>query len=88
LETGFADFWSVYPNRKAKQDAERAWSKLNHSPELLADILAAVDAQAVGKAWTKDDGAFVPHAATWINGKRWLDDVEPVGATETFAGCI
>ena len=73
---GFAEFWTAYPNRKAKQDAVKAWLKINPDDELQGSILKAVLTQASGKDWTKDDGAYVPHAATWLNGKRWTDEVE------------
>ena len=80
---GFAEFWEAYPNRKAKQDAVKAWLKIDPNQDLRDSILKAVFAQSRGKDWTKDDGAFVPHAATWLNGRRWSDEVEraePQGA--------
>jgi len=80
---GFAEFWTVYPNRKAKQDAVKAWLKIAPNDELQGEILNAVSAQSRGKDWTKDEGAFVPHASTWLNGRRWSDEVEraePQGA--------
>lgn len=80
---GFAEFWNAYPNRKAKQDAVKAWLKINPNDDLQAGILNAVLLQSKGKDWTKDEGAFVPHAASWLNGRRWLDEVdrvEPQGA--------
>lgn len=72
---GFAEFWLAYPNRKARQDAVKAWIKIDPSEELQAEILKAVLMQCQGKDWRKDDGAFVPHASTWLNGGRWTDDV-------------
>lgn len=71
---GFEDFWSAYPNRKARADAEKAWAKLPIDDELLATILAAVARQRTSADWIKDGGKFIPHGATWLNGKRWLDE--------------
>ena len=31
--------------------------------------------------WTKDGGQFIPHAATWLNGKRWEDELPAAGAS-------
>lgn len=71
---GFDDFWAIYPNRKAKQDAFKAWSKLKPNAELQVSILKAIAEQCQGEDWRKEGGRFVPHAATWLNGKRWLDE--------------
>lgn len=80
-EDGFADFWLAYPNRKARQDAERAWAKLSPDADTQALILSAVARQHQGEDWLKDGGRFIPHASTWLNGKRWLDELAP-SATE------
>lgn len=76
---GFDAFWGLYPNRKAKQDALKAWAKLKPDPQLQALILQAVREQSQGADWRKEAGRFVPHAATWLNGGRWMD--EPAGVT-------
>jgi hypothetical protein len=81
---GFAEFWTAYPNRKAKQDAVKAWLKIDPDDELKGSILNAVLVQSKGKDWTKEDGAFVPHASTWLNGRRWQDEVETAGLYGAF----
>jgi hypothetical protein len=77
-DDGFTAFWAAFPNRKARQDAEKAWAKLKPSVELQATILKAIAAQGQGEDWRKEGGRFVPHAATWLNGKRWEDEVVAV----------
>lgn len=74
---GFAEFWSAYPKKVAKGDAEKAWKK--HKPD-LAKCLAAIEAAKRSSDWQKDGGQFIPHPATWINGKRWEDGVSGVTA--------
>lgn len=71
--TGFAEFWHAYPRKEAKQNAIRAWAKLRPDVELQATIAAGLLAQCNTEQWRKDGGKFIPHAATWINGKRWQD---------------
>jgi hypothetical protein len=73
-DEGFEAFWSVYPCHKARKDAEGAWSKMNPDAELQATILKAIAEQSQGEDWSKEGGRFVPHASTWLNGKRWLDE--------------
>lgn len=84
---GFAEFWQEYPNHSAKASAMKAWGKI--PAELHPAIMAAVFVQRISAAWTKDNGQFVPHAATWLNGKRW-EDQQPANAANTnlFAGAL
>ena len=87
LQTGFADFWSVYPNRTAKANAEKAWAKLNPDDSLKTKILEAVSVQRQSPSWTAENGRFVPHGATYLNQRRWEDEAsEPQGGT--FAGAV
>jgi len=72
---GFARFWSAYPRRSAKAAASKAWAKIDPDTSLLAAILRAVEAQAKSEAWTKDAGKFVPYPASWLNGRRWEDEL-------------
>jgi hypothetical protein len=71
--TLFEKFWSVYPKKKNRGDAEKAFKKLNPDNELLQTILDAVEGAAKGTDWLKNDGQFIPYPATWLNAKGWLD---------------
>lgn len=73
----FARFWSVYPNKKAKGVAEKAWAKIKPDHALAELIVTAVMAHRLSEDWKKDGGQFIPHPATWLNGKRWEDEVTP-----------
>lgn len=76
----FPKFWKLYPNKKGKAAAEKAWAKLKVNDELFALIAQGLAKQCVTSAWMKDGGQFIPHPATWLNGKRWEDEVEsPAG---------
>jgi len=76
----FASFWSAYPKKKSKADAEKAWRKLAPSPELSQRILASIAAQRGSVDWQKDRGQFIPYPASWLNARRWEDEVERPGA--------
>ena len=76
-EQAFRTFWAVYPRKTAKAVAAKAYAALRPSADLQATILAAVRQQAASHDWQKDGGRFVPHAATWLRGRRWED--VPVG---------
>lgn len=68
----FDEFWTVYPLRKSKGQARTAWAKAVKKEQPEAIIAAA--------ARYRDDPSRKPnytaHAATWLNGERWLDEVD------------
>lgn len=68
----FEVFWKAYPRKVSKGHALRAWAK-NGRPELPV-VLAAVEAQKRSEQWQKEGGKFIPHPATWLNGRRWEDE--------------
>lgn len=70
----FRQFWLVYPNKKGKDDALKAWQKRNPSAALTELIVAAVVRQTQWADWTKDGGRFIPHPSTWLNRGSWDDE--------------
>jgi hypothetical protein len=78
-DKNFDSFWSAYPVKKGKGNAEKSWEKLK--PDLQA-VLTAIEAQKKTDQWTKDKGKFIPYPATWLNGKRWEDEVEVVTSSK------
>lgn len=72
----FERFWKEYPRKAAKQNARKAWDKLNPDEALTEQIIASVERFRLDPQWTKDNGQFIPHAATFLNGKRWEDETE------------
>ena len=76
----FAEFWSVYPKKKAKQDAIKAWDKIKPDEALGKTIIKAVQAQKLTQDWIKNGGAFIPYPATYLNGRRWEDEEDNNGA--------
>lgn len=85
----FDRFWSAYPRKTAKRNALKAFEKLHVTETLLTEMLAALDWQRQCEAWTKDGGQFIPHASTWLNGRRWEDERRGNGTPEptgTFGG--
>lgn len=84
---GFDQFWTTYPKKVGKAQAEKAWSKIIPDAGLLETILSSVRCAARSPDWTKDDGQFIPHPATWLNAKRWEDErTIPASVNSLFAG--
>lgn len=69
---GFDQFWDAYPNKNAKAKAEDAWKKVKAPLEI---ILAAIEQQKLSDQWRKSNGQFIPLPASWLNGRRWEDQV-------------
>jgi len=72
LDRAFDKFWAVYPRHTAKQDAKRAFLKVSPDDNLLETMLTAVQKQKQTDQWS--DPRYIPHPATWLNGRRWEDE--------------
>lgn len=73
----FNRFWRIYPRKVAKQSALKAWTKIQLTEQLVEIILAALERHLKSAQWLRDDGKFIPHPATWLNGRRWEDEPPP-----------
>ena len=84
----FEQFWAAYPNKKAKAEARRAWTKRKPDDALVSRILGALENQKAGDDWTREGGRFIPHPATWLNGARWEDEASHSLLTPKTAGNV
>ena len=86
-EITFDDFWLLYPRKVAKLDARKMWQRLS-SAQRVAVITALVMWR---KVWMdRGELEYVPHAATWLHGERWEDELppptKPLSATPLCSG--
>ena len=84
----FDAFWAAYPKKKNKQDAQKAFQKIEPSDDLLASMLQAIAAQTESHDWQKQNGQFIPYPATWLRAGAWEDqptEVKPAAYSETTA---
>ena len=79
----FDRFWDAYPKKVAKPVAEKAFQKLNPSEKLWKQIISDVDARKTSRDWTKDGGQYIPNPSTYLNQRRWEDEIQTVKAKET-----
>ena len=74
LISTFEQFWKIYPKRKSKGQAEKAFFKINPDEQLLTKILESVERAKKSDDWIKEKGKYIPHPATWLNAKGWEDE--------------
>lgn len=75
-EEMFSRFWSAYPRKIKRQDALKSFAKLKPDEALLKLMIDAVQKQYLHfPDWQKDNGQYIPHASTWLNGCRWNDEL-------------
>jgi hypothetical protein len=73
-ERGFDEFWQAYPKRVKKQDALKAWGQVK-AESLTQVILESLTQFRSSSEWTRENGRFIPHPATWLRNRRWEDEV-------------
>ena len=79
----FDKFWAAYPKKVAKPVAEKAFQKLNPSENLWKRIISDVEARKTSRDWTKDGGQYIPNPSTYLNQRRWEDEIRVVNEKET-----
>jgi len=79
----FISFWKAYPKKTNKEFAKRVFAKLRVDQPLLDKILHSLSIQ-VKTIWKDKDVQYIPHPSTWLNGKRWEDEIAapPLTAAE------
>lgn len=71
----FARFWSHYPKKVGKGDAEKRFLKLKPSEDLTEQMIRSVEKQKTTEQWRKSNGQYIPNPSTWLNQERWRDEV-------------
>ena len=70
----FDEFYKLYPKKVGRVVAQRCFTKLNKKDKQLAydGLLKYI------RFWesNKTEKQFIPHPSTWLNQKRWEDELE------------
>ncbi|MDL2276356.1 hypothetical protein LJC02_01760 [Breznakia sp. OttesenSCG-928-G09] len=75
-EAAWLKFWSLYPNKKDKAKAETKFKKICVNDAIYTEMMNGLNVQRRTADWLKENGRFIPLPTTWLNGKRWQDEVE------------
>ena len=76
-DDNFENFWNYYPRKVSKQKSREAWSKLKGDESLYYEIVHAVGKWMETKDWIDSDGQFIPYPVTFLNQRRWEDEIPP-----------
>ncbi len=73
----FGEFWIACPRKRGKGLAETSYRKalsLIGGDDPHAVLMAAL--AAIKPEWAQLEPKHIPHPATWLNQKRWEDEIE------------
>lgn len=83
IRSEFDLFWSFFPRKVGKGQAEKAFATARKESEFDA-IMTGVQRYADERKF--QDPNFTRHPATWLNGKGWLDEPAPPPALRVVHG--
>lgn len=72
LAQGFQTLWKRYPNKNAKQDAEKAYNQVVTTPEIDEKIHKQLDWQI--PYWESLEWYHPPYLATYLRKRRFEDE--------------
>lgn len=81
-DLGFEEFYKKYPRHEGRGQAEKAYRaaiKTVARDEMLAGLDRAI------ANWSGVDKKFIPLPATWLNGKRWLDELDARPTAKSYS---
>ncbi|CZJ91260.1 Uncharacterised protein [Legionella pneumophila] len=78
LLSQFEKFWSLYPEKKSKNNAQAVFEELKPSADLFHTIINALNAQINHRDTMKLQGTWVPpwkYPANWLAQRCWEDEL-------------
>lgn len=74
VEPLFEQWYLNYPRKIAKGAAEKAWQKLDPD-ETLSQVIITRTIEQNDRVFKHMDPKYIPHPATWLNARRWEDEI-------------
>lgn len=83
---GFDVFWSLWPKKLNRGDAEKAWRQ-RECAKIAEEILAAVRAQLDWPEWAGNDDRYqyLPYPGRWLRNEGWKNERTPTKRAEAAA---
>ena len=88
LSAAFGQFWDAWPKKVAKAEAEKAFRQLfsARTHPSIEELRRAIERQTSDLQWDREGYRFCPNPATWLRGRRWLDQTTPAPDPARAAG--
>lgn len=80
----FDGFWEIYPKKKSKVDAQKAWKQIGGDSKFEA-IMDGLRSALHDTQWLQEGGRFIPYPASWLRAGGYLD--EQTSPTTTGQAC-
>lgn len=71
----FAEFWAQYPKKVGKGAAEKAFDRIKPDKPTFDRMMSAISVQKQSRQWRENNGQYIPNPATWLNQRRWEDEL-------------
>jgi hypothetical protein len=72
--SSFLKFWEAYPKKTGKGEAFKAWNKIKPPKPTTEEIIQSVQTHNKTEQWRNKQ--YIPNPATFLNQRRWEDEVE------------
>jgi hypothetical protein len=72
----FTQFWNQYPRHEKKKNAQEAFKRINPQNGTFEKIMESLAKFKMSEQWTRDGGKYIPHPTSWLNGRRWEDEIK------------
>lgn len=83
-----ADLWPAWPLKRNRLQAQVAFVKAKPSDAEIAAMLAAIPAQSAAYDWPRENWRYVPYLSTWINQRRWEDEIDAPPPPDTIGDSL
>ena len=71
----FETFYKAYPRKVGKANVEKWFNKNKPDDKLFELMMRKLEIFKKSPDWFKDNGQFIPYPTTWLNQKRWEDEI-------------
>ena len=83
LERMFGEFWELYPKKKQKPAAMKAFTKINPDEDIHEKILTGLRL-IIQHEWDDKDKQYIPYPSTYLNQRMYEDPIEEKPQTGGF----
>lgn len=74
----FNEFWEAYPKKVGKTAVRKKYLALKPSKKLHDAVMQGLENYKNSERWNKDNGAYILNPLTFINERRWEDEIAPM----------